>query len=374
MKVKIHALFEYLLETAREAPEAVLGFSLAEPPRLGEFLAELDPNLSLDWSNQSFQGMPALRERILDAAGLRGVCGVEDVLVTAGAAEANFLAITQLVHPGDELILETPGWPQPAVLGEALGARLRLIERREAAGWRLDLDELAALINPQTRLIFLSNPNNPTGQVLREAELAEIARLAGRVGAYLLVDEAYAGLEWSGGRVPAAAGFYERAITTGSVSKGLGLQGLRTGWLICREPRVIFDAVVLRENTSEIMNILGEAIAEIALRPRRLGPALERARADGREKLVRLNAFIDGRPELSWSPPPAGLIGLCRLHLPIDGETLARRLLLPPYRTFLIPGSAYGCPQHIRLGVGGGAAVELEKGIERLARFLDALA
>ncbi len=374
MKVKIHALFEYLLETAREAPEAVLGFSLAEPPRLGEFLAELDPNLSLDWSNQSFQGMPALRERILDAAGLRGVCGVEDVLVTAGAAEANFLAITQLVHPGDELILETPGWPQPAVLGEALGARLRLIERREAAGWRLDLDELAALINPQTRLIFLSNPNNPTGQVLREAELAEIARLAGRVGVYLLVDEAYAGLEWSGGRVPAAAGFYERAITTGSVSKGLGLQGLRTGWLICREPRVIFDAVVLRENTSEIMNILGEAIAEIALRPHRLGPALERARADGREKLARLNAFIDGRPELSWIPPPAGLIGLCRLHLPIDGETLARRLLLPPYRTFLIPGSAYGCPQHIRLGVGGGAAVELEKGIERLARFLDALA
>jgi aspartate/methionine/tyrosine aminotransferase len=168
------------------------------------------------------------------------------------------------------------------------------------------------------------------------------------------------------------AGLYERGISTGGVSKALGLQGLRTGWLICRHRQVIFDALVLRENTSEIMNVLGEMIAEIALRPERYKSALAESRAEGLQNLELLDAFIDARDELSWQRPPAGLIGLCRLNLPIDGEELARRLLQPPYRTFLIPGSAYGYPNHIRLGVGGGQAAGLEIGLARLADFLEA--
>ncbi len=374
MKVKIHKLFEFLLETTAVEPEAVLGFSLASSPQLGDFLSELDPNLSLDWSNQSFQGMLALREHILTQANLAHHCTADDVLITAGAAEANFLAISQLVQPGDEIIIETPSWPQPTVLGEAIGARIKPLPRYEAQGWRFDLDELAHLITSRTRLIFLCNPNNPTGQVLQESELYEVIALADKMGAYLLCDEVYAGLEWHGGRVPAVAGLYERGISTGSVSKSLGLQGLRIGWLISPDPTVISDAVILRENTSEIMNVMGEMIAEIALRPKRYAAALKKARLEGQQNLDLLEHFIDSRPELSWFSPPAGLIGLCRLHnIPFDGETLAHRLLEPPYKTFLIPGSAYGQPQHIRLGVGGGQAAGLELGLTRLAQFLDTL-
>ena len=371
MKVKIHKLFEYLLETTKVKPEAVLGFSLATSPKLGDFLAELDPDLPLDWSNESFQGLPTLREHIIARANLTSICATNDVLITAGAAEANFLAITQLVQPGDELIVDTPGWPQPLVLGEAIGAHIKPLPRREEHGWRFDMNELARLISDQTRLIFLCNPNNPTGQILPEVELREVIRLADQVGAYVLCDEVYAGLEWHSARIPSVAGLYERGISTGSVSKALGLQGLRIGWLICRDRDVIFDALVLRENTSEIMNILGEMIAEIALRPNRFERLLASARAEGQRNLAALNAFIDTRPELSWQQPAAGLIGLCRLDKGIDGETLARRLLQPPYHTFLIPGSAYGCPHHIRLGVGGGEAVGLEMGLARLGRLLD---
>jgi len=234
-----------------------------------------------------------------------------------------------------------------------------------------DPEELAQLISNRTRLIFLCNPNNPTGQTLSSAELQQVVRLAERVGAYLLCDEVYAGLEWDGPRVPSVAGLYERGISTGSVSKALGLQGLRIGWLICRDPGLLFDAVILRENSSEIMNVMGEMMAEIALRPERYQQAIAQARAEGQQNLALLDSFIDSRPELSWQRPPAGLIGLCRLHLPLDGEAVARQLLQPPYRTFLIPGSAYGCPQHIRLGVGGGQAVELDKGLARLTQFLD---
>ncbi len=122
-------------------------------------------------------------------------------------------------------------------------------------------------------------------------------QMADRVGAYLLCDEVYAGLEWDGGRVPAVAGLYERGISTGSVSKALGLQGLRIGWLICPDPNVVFESVILRENTSEIMNILGEAVAEIALRETRYNQALAKVRAEGQANLKMLDTFITLRPD-----------------------------------------------------------------------------
>ena len=378
MKVKIHKLFEYLLETTAQEPEAILGFSLSTSPKLRDFLDDLDPDFPLDWSNQSFQGLNALREHVIDRANLRGLCSPNDVLITAGAAEANYLAIMQLVQPGDEIIVESPGWPQPFVLAEAIGATIKVLPRYEDRAWRFDSAELATLITAKTRLIFLCNPNNPTGQIMDEAELQEVIRLAEKVGAYVLVDEVYAGLEWEQerlptGRVPSVAGLYERGITTGSVSKALGLQGLRTGWLICREPQLLMDAIILRENSSEIMNVMGELIAEVALRAERYTQSIAIARAEGLRNLALLDHFIAQRAELDWIQPSAGLIGLCRLNLPIDGETLARRLLAPPYRTFLLPGSAYRCPQHIRLGVGGGKAVQLEKGLARLGQLLDVL-
>jgi aspartate/methionine/tyrosine aminotransferase len=373
MKVKIHRLFEHLLESTEAAPEAIVGFSLSASPKLGDFLPDLDPELSLDWNNRDFRGLPELRAGVLAQAGLADLCGLDDVLITAGAAEANYLALMQLLQPGDTLVLETPGWPQAAVIAEAKGVTLREIQRDESAGWALPLDALEAAVTPQTRMIFLSNPNNPTGAVLTAKELEKVAAIADRVGAWLVVDEVYAGLEWEGPRAPSIAGIYKRGITTGSVSKALGLQGLRTGWLICCDPGLIRDAVILRENSSEIMNIMGEVIAEIALRPERLGPALESARTAGRANLARMQAWVDATPQISWVPPRAGLIGLARLPEGLDSDRFAARLLAPPYRTFLMPGSAYGQPWHIRLGVGGGPEVNLEAGLQRVAEALEAL-
>ena len=194
--------------------------------------------------------------------------------------------------------------------------------------------------------------------------------IADRVGAWLIIDEVYAGLEWEGSRAPSVAGFYPRGITTGSVSKALGLQGLRTGWMICPDKTLIMDAVILRENSSEIMNIMGEVIAEVALRPDRLAPAVQRARSESRRNLDLLDRFVAEEPLLSWLRPQAGLIGLARLGGGIRSDDFARRLLDAPYRTFLLPGTAYDQPHHIRLGVGGGTEVRLEIGLERVSRLL----
>lgn len=373
MRVKPHKLFETFLAAMDAAPEASVVHSLAAPPRLGDFLAELDPDLSLDWSGQSFQGLPALRENVLARTAHGPACTVDDVLITAGTAEANFLAISNLVGPGDEIIVDVPGWPQPLVLGEAVGGVVRKLLRHERNGWAFDLDELADLITPKTRLIFLCNPNNPTGHLMSGEELERVVELAARVGAWVLTDEVYRGLEWIDRRTPSPVTIYERGISTGSVSKALGLQGLRIGWLVCRNHELLFDAMVLREDTSEIMNVMGEAIAEIALRPRRYRDAIGRARAAGQHNLGLLDDFIRSSPYLSWQRPQAGLIGFCRLDLPLSADAFAARLMEPPYRTFVMPGSAYGFPNHLRLGVGGGDSAELEAGLDRIRQLLDSL-
>ena len=370
LKVKIHALFEYLLETTEATPEAIVGFSLSASPRLGDYLADLNPDQSLDWNGRDFRGLPELRDHVLAQAGLTGICTPADVLITAGAAEANYLSILQLLQPGERIVIEAPGWPQAEVLAKAKGAEIVKVKRDEAQGWRLPLDRLAAAVTPGTRMIFLTNPNNPTGDLLSAAEVAEVVAIADRVGAWLLIDEVYAGLEWDGPRAPSVAGLYQRGITTGSVSKALGLQGLRTGWMICPDAGHMRDALILRENSSEIMNIMGEVIAEVALRPSRYAAALDRARQEGAANLAQMNQWVAGQHLLTWVPPKAGLIGLGRLAPGIDSAAFARFLLTPPYRTFLMPGSAYDLPGHIRLGVGGGAAVRLQEGLDRLGQAL----
>ena len=371
-KVRTQALFENLLQSVAAEPESFLGFSQAESLTLGDFIADLDPALSLDWNGVSFQGLPSLRQHVLVQAGLEAVCHADDVLITAGAAEANYLALRQCLRAGDEIIIERPGWPQAEVLARATGAEIRIIDRDEEAGWQLPLDALEAMVSPRTRMIFVTNPNNPTGSLMDGDELARLATIAGLHNSWLVVDEVYAGLEWTRQRMPSIAGLYERGIATGSVSKVFGMQGLRLGWMICRDKEMIHDALVLREYSSQISNHLGEAIAEVALRPDRRSELLTRIRAGSLENLEKLTRFIEAHPALSWHRPEAGLIGLVRLvgGSGLTGDALAARALQPPYRTFLISGSAYGKPDHIRLGVGGGAAANLDEGLEKLAALL----
>ena len=354
-------------------PEASLVHSLAQPPRLGDFLDDLDPELLLDWSGQSFQGLPSLREKVVQRWGYAPVCSVDDVLITAGTAEANFLAISNLVAAGDEMIVDVPGWPQPLVLGEAIGATVRKLHRREEDQWRFDFDELAELISSKTRLIFICNPNNPTGHTLYKEDLERVAEMADRVGAYLLTDEVYRSMEWNNKPTPRMATLYERGISTGSVSKVLGLQGLRTGWLVCRDPQLIFDSMVLREDTSEIMNIMGEAIAGLALDESRFKQTVAKSRLAATQNLDLLDQFIEEQPGLSWHRPQSGLIGFCRLDLLIDADELCARLLAPPYRTYVMSGEAYGFPSHIRVGAGGGESADLPRGLERLGALLQTL-
>ena len=371
MQVRAHELFKRFMAAMEAQPQASVVHSLAEPPRLGDFLDALDPNMSLDWSAQDFQGLPSLREKVLARTGIK--TSIDDVLITAGTAEANFLVINQLLQAGDEMIVDVPGWPQPLVLGEAIGVDVKRLQRKESLGWQIDVNELSDLISPRTKLIFLCNPNNPTGQVIGEQSLTEIISLADRVGAYVLCDEVYAGLEWESEAVPRAANLYDKGISTGSVSKVLGLQGIRTGWLVCADKKLVYDAMVLREDSSEIMNVMGEAIADVALADDYYLQAIDRARTAGMHNRALVDNFIQANPELEWQLPEAGLIGFSRINADLDSEEFANQLMQAPYRTFVMPGLAYDYPQHLRLGFGGAAGSGLGEGLQQLQQFLESL-
>ena len=372
MDVKINKLYEIFLHAQDAGFDYGVTFSLRSSPKLRDFLEDLDPDLPLDWSGQSFYGMPELRKRVVETQGYN--VSEDNILITAGTNEANFLVIMQTVNPGDEVVIDQPSWPQPYELCRALGAKVKIIKRREDLGWAIDLDELNDVVSAKTKLIFACSPNNPTGAVFEEGEMKRICEIARSNDAYLLSDEVYRGLEWDGPKSPSAVNYYEKAISASSVSKCLGLQGIRTGWMATQDKELLYKSLILREDTSEVMNVLGEHIALAALKPGKYERLLEGAKEEGKRGWPVVSDWIDRSAVFDWVKPRAGYLSLPRYDLEIGSEEFCKRLLGEPYRTFIQPGIAYGCENHIRLGIGGADLEQIERGLKQIDRFIQDLA
>ena len=185
MDVKINKLYEIFLYAQEVGFDYAIVTSLRTSPKLKEFLEDLDPELPLDWSGQSFYGLPELRKHVVKTQDYH--VSEDDIMITAGTNEANFLVMMQTINPGDEIVIDMPSWPQPYELGKALGANIKIVKRRESLKWNIDLNELKKLVTPQTRLIFLCSPNNPTGAVFNEEEMKRICQIAQANGSYLLL-------------------------------------------------------------------------------------------------------------------------------------------------------------------------------------------
>jgi aspartate/methionine/tyrosine aminotransferase len=175
-------------------------------------------------------GTHRLREAI--AAGYPGA-GADGVLVTVGASQANAMVCGALLRPGDEVVVMSPSYRQVWGMAKNAGCVVRELPLLPKRGWRPDMDALDALVNERTRLVAVVNPNNPTGTVLTDEEMARVVAACARVGAWLHADEVYGGTE----RDPAVRarsfwGTYDRLICTNSLSKAYGLSGLRIGWAV----------------------------------------------------------------------------------------------------------------------------------------------
>jgi len=314
-------------------------------------------------------GSPALRERI---AALYPGAGATNVVATVGSAEANFLALWRLVEPGDRVVVVRPAYEQTTGLAVGLGAHLETVWLEARRGWHFAPGAAAAAIRDDTRLVVVTNPNNPTGQVLGGPAIEEIVRAAERVGAWILADEVYAGGELSGAATASLWGRTERVLVSASLSKAYGLPGLRLGWLVApgefRE-----DLWARKDYTTIAPSPLSDRLGAVALEPRVRGALLERGRKILRDNLALLEDWVAGHDAiLDLHAPTAGAIAFPRYDLPIGSTELAERLLAE-HSVLIVPGDQFGIDGHFRIGYGY-TDPPLEAGLQRLSALLEKLA
>jgi aspartate/methionine/tyrosine aminotransferase len=293
----------------------------------------------------------------------------DEVLVTTGAIEANYLLFNSLLDAGDRVVAVYPAYQQLYAVAKAIGCEVALWKLNEEDGFRFDLDELERLVIPGTKLIVVNTPHNPTGAILTTADLKRIYQLAESVGAYVLADEAYRWLDLPGGEplAPPMRDLGTAAISVGTLSKPFGLPGLRIGWIAATE-EIVRRCWGARDYISLSPARLSDALADVALRLR------DRIVARNHE-IVAANLatadrwFAEHADLVSWRRPRAGLLALMRYDLDIPSLELSNKLAAE-YSVMLAPGSAFGFEGYLRIGIGQTPRVFTE-GLNRTAACLE---
>ncbi len=318
------------------------------PMTLAELAGDADLGDTLLGYPQSNGTIP-LRERV---AALYPGATRDQVLVTNGTAEANFLTALVSIDPGDEVIAMAPNYMQIIGACRSLGARVIPFPLVEADGWRPDLDALEAAVSDRTKLICVCNPNNPSGAVLTEPEMDRIAEVANRSNAWLLADEVYRGAELSGVETPSFWGRTDRIFLNAGLSKAFGLPGLRVGWIVTSEDKAT-QLWGHRDYNTLAISGLSDRLAQIALDRR--PEILERTRGIIRRQLPLVAEWVQSHENhpvrLHWTPPEAGAIVAVRYDHPIRSEELGERL-----RTgkdlLVVPASHFEMDGFLRIGFG----------------------
>ena len=164
----------------------------------------------------------------------------DDVLVTAGAAQALFIIATSLLEKGDHLVVVRPNYATNIETPRAIEADVSFLDLTFEDGFRIDPEKLMALVTPRTKYVSITLPHNPTGVMMSEDDLRGLVGRVESAGCRLLVDETYREMTF-GEPLPVAATLSERAISVSSLSKTYGIPGIRTGWLVCRDARADAD-------------------------------------------------------------------------------------------------------------------------------------
>jgi aspartate/methionine/tyrosine aminotransferase len=333
------------------ATRYMLSSSDCESRTIGELL-ELEPDarerLLGQWCGYTeSEGAPELREAV---AAVYEAVDPAEVLVATCAEEGIFLLYHALLGPGDHAIVETPCYESALEVARSTGAEVGEWRREFDDGWAHDLDALAGLIRPSTRLLYVNQPHNPTGTLLARDDFERVVDLARAHDLVLFSDEVYRELEHDpADRLPAACDLYERAVSLGSISKSYGLPGLRLGWLATRDA-AIRDAVVrLKDYTTICASAPSELLTALALRNRHV--LLERNHRlvlDNIRLVEELFARSGGLFE--WVRPVAGPIGFPRVAGVGDVDAWCERLAAAG--VLLLPGSVYDRPEHVRVGFG----------------------
>ena len=329
-------------------------FNLSEsgvlPLRVEELVDDPEQFLSYSLKYPESDGSNELRDHIAKWYGARR----DEILVTNGGSEANFTALWGLLDPDDHAAIMLPNYLQSWGLSRAYSAKtttFQLVEHKANNRWALDIESLRRAVTKKTKLIVVTNPNNPTGAVLNEEEMSELIRVARKANAWLLVDEIYRGAEVRDSITATFWGRYDKLLITSGLSKAFGLPGLRIGWIVA-PAKTIAQLCRYRDYTTLTPTFLSDRLARVVMEPARREQVLERTRTIIRRNLPRLESWIRSHHDiLAYIPPVAGAITFFRYKLPISSAALFDRLRKE--RSVLItPGDHFGVGRYIRVGFG----------------------
>lgn len=352
------SLFQpFVMERMMSKYEQVVDFNLSEsgvhPMLLRELLQDnpdfIEQLLDQDLNYAHANGIPELRENI---AAMYPGATADNVLITVGAIEANFITTQTLLSAGDEIAVMLPNYMQIWGMAKNFGFELKTFHLLEKEGWSLDMAEFEEVVSAKTRLIAVCNPDNPTGAILTEEEMTGIVNAADRVGAWILADEVYSGAErLQEEQTPSFFGRYDKVVAVGSTSKAYGLPGLRIGWAVA--PAETIDDIWARHEYATLSaTMLSNKLAALALSPQIRPKIIQRTRQYIRQGFPVLEQWVNSHPNtFGFHPPKAAAIAFVRYHLDINSSQLVDRLCREK-SVLIVPGDHFGMDHFVRISYG----------------------
>ncbi len=354
MKIDPFRLERWLLEKA----EIDLGGGGVAKLQLREVVPQMSGEIVMKYGRTC--GSDALRGLVAEWYGVEP----ENILITSGTSEANLIVNFALLEQGDEYFTEVPQYEQTTGFARMLGAKVKPYHLIEEKGWAPDLEELKERMNRRTKIVFLDNPNNPTGAVMTQGEMQALCEIAERVGAYVHCDNALRGSEGDG-KPAATPEFYERGVVTGSISK-LGATSPRIGWIVA-DKEIIKRCWTMKDYTTLSHCGIGEQIAERLMS--------NRARYLKRNLSIRVAnaatwaAWCKENSDLITCVEPNGGFTVFPRYKNRLGSTKLVERLLKEEGVMVSPGDQFGVERHLRINIGTKGET-LDNGLERIGRFM----
>ena len=309
------------------------------------------------------EGLPEFR---------KGVCclyktlNIENIVPTHGASGANHHVFYSLISPGDRVVSIMPTYQRLYSIPESYGADVQILHLSKENNYLPDLEKLRRLVTPETKMICINNPNNPTGALMSEQLLREIVEIARSADAWILCDEVYRHLSQEDGWCPSIVDLYEKGISVSSMSKVFSLAGLRLGWIATHDMSVVKSCLSHRDYNLVSCGVFDEMLAAAALK--HSDKLLERSRKIVRENLQILDDWVSSEPHVSYVKPKAGTTALVYYDLDISSYEFCEEMYKKT-GAFVTPGDCFEVPHSMRIGYAYGKQ-DLIDGLKAISEYI----
>lgn len=312
----------------------------------------------------NIEGYPAFKQGICK---LYKTIKPEEVVPTHGATGANHHVFYSLISPGDRVISIRPTYQQLYSIPESYGADVQIIDLKKETGYLPDIEAIRRLAVPETKMICINNPNNPTGALIDTSLMEEIIEIARSVDAYILCDEVYRHLTQKDEWCASIVDMYEKGISVSSMSKVFSLAGLRLGWIACHDESVIKSCLSHRDYNLISCGMFDEKVAALALKNSE--KLLERNRKIVRENLEILDNWVSTEAHVNYVKPQAGTTALVYYDLPVASYEFCEEMYKQT-GAFVTPGDCFEQPRSMRIGYACDTEI-LRNGLRAVSEYIN---